>query len=455
MRTILTFLKIAAAVVAFAWVVENPGTITIDWLGYNAELHIGVFILFVMLITVLGIILYSLIKGMMDMPKNMARYRDMTNREKAMKSLTVGLSAVAAGDEKAALYQSRRARNLCREGDGLAHLLEAQAARLNGDELGAARAFMALMDNKDSEFLGVRGLLQSALDHGDHDGALELGHRALTMQPKKAWLLKIVYDLEIKNKNWENARKILYRAEKAGAIAVNKANSDRVAMLLAQAQDAKNKGQEEVYFRAVNKAYKIDARFIPTVLALGDLYLERKKRKAVVALVEKTWRITPHPGLVDLWRRAMPTPNKNDGMAEVRWFERLVALKPDSVEGLQALASVLIAQGLWGEARKALAAAENIRPNVCLYKLWARLEERATHDDLAVRAWLEKAADAPRERVWVCSETGRIYDVWTPVSDQRLFNTIIWDFPQGRTNISDAALQVHAATITQHLLEAP
>ena len=108
---------------------------------------------------------------------------------------------------------------------------------------------------------------------------------------------------------------------------------------------------------------------------------------------------------------------------------------------------------LWGEARKYLEKVQAIRPNVRLYKIWARLEEMATQDERAVRGWLEKAADAPRERVWICSETGRVYDEWVPISDQGLFNTIIWDFPQGR-HVS-SVLSGYVGAPPGALLEAP
>ncbi len=441
-RALWTLFKVGLVIAAVIWVAEHPGTITIDWLDYKLTFHIGLFLIALTLVIMLGITLFSIIKTGLDMPKNMTRYRDITYKDKGAKAIALGLTAVAAGDAKSASYQAVRAKKFLKDDDPLPQLLDAQAARLNGNEMDAARAFMKLMDHKETSFLGIRGLLQSALDCGDHEGALELGHKALEQYPKQAWILCIVYDLEIKARNWDSARKILYRAEKSGAIATNKANSDRVAMRLAEAEQEKASGNEELYFRALNKAYKTDKNFIPCVLWLVQMYLDRNKHKAAISMIEKAWKVNPHRGLIDLWDAAYKPDRDNDTMGRVRWFEKLAKQNPASVEGMLALANVQIQEGLWGEARKSLEKAETIRPNVKLYKLWARLEDRATHDDHAVRKWLEKAADAPRERVWICSETGRIYKAWTPISDQGLFNTIIWDFPQGR-NISSVALTAH------------
>ncbi|MCK5384802.1 MAG: heme biosynthesis protein HemY [Alphaproteobacteria bacterium] len=432
-RTFLTLAKIGLFLGAVVWVAEHPGTIEIKWLDYVLEFHIGffLFVLFVLLVT--GIFLFAVIKSIFDFPKTMERYHDMTGKDKGLKALSIGLSAVAAGDAKSASYQAYRVKKYLKDENPLSLLLEAQAARLQGDEAEASRAYIKLMGNENAGFMGVRGLLQSALDCGDYNGALELGHRALQDYPKQGWILSIVYDLEIRARNWDSASKILYRAEKAGAIIAEKALSDRVTMLLAQALENKKAGDEAGYFRDLHKAYKYNPKFLPTALWLSDMYIERGKHKAAVNMIGKAWKNAPHPELTRLWAKAYQPPKNNDSMARVRWFEKLLKLDPKSVEGLQAMASVMTQEGLWGDARRHLEMAEDIRPNVHLYKLWAELEEKATGDEEAVRFWLEKAADAPRERVWICSETGRVYDEWMPISDQGLFNTIIWDFSQGRS----------------------
>ncbi len=430
-RTVITLAKIGVFLAAVIWVAEHPGKVEIEWLDYTLKFHIGFFFVSLFVLLALGIMIFAFIKGTLDLPKTFARYKMMTGKDKGLKAFSIGLSAVAAGDAKGASYQAYRTRKFLDE-NPLSLLLEAQAARLNGDEAAASLAFIELMKDKNAGFMGVRGLLQSALDHGDYDGALELGHKALEDYPKQGWILSIVYDLELRGRNWDNANKILYRAQKAGSITSEKAGSDRVAILLAQGLEYKNAGDDKAYMRNLQKAYKFDPCFLPTALWKADAHIENGKHKAAIKTIEKSWRCSPHPELTRLWAKAYRVPKNNDAMARVRWFDRLLKLDPKSVEGLQAMASVMTQEQLWGDARRHLELAEGICPNVHLYKLWAQLEEKATGSEMAVREWLEKAADAPREMVWICSETGRVYDEWMPISDQGLFNTIIWDFPQGR-----------------------
>ena len=48
-------------------------------------------------------------------------------------------------------------------------------------------------------------------------------------------------------------------------------------------------------------------------------------------------------------------------------------------------------------------------------------------EDLAAGQNWEKAADAAADKVWICRETGRIYDRWSPIAEPHgSFNTIVW-----------------------------
>ena len=48
----------------------------------------------------------------------------------------------------------------------------------------------------------------------------------------------------------------------------------------------------------------------------------------------------------------------------------------------------------------------------------------------AANAWLEKAMSAPEFKKWVCTETGLVYNEWSPLTPpHNSFNTMVWDYP--------------------------
>lgn len=79
-------------------------------------------------------------------------------------------------------------------------------------------------------------MLQTALGSGDDEGALALAEKALDLHPHQGWILKIVYDLQIRQRLWTKAEKMLARVENAGVMAPEVVRSDRLALYLAQAE---------------------------------------------------------------------------------------------------------------------------------------------------------------------------------------------------------------------------
>ncbi len=432
-RALWFLAKTALLIGAVLWVAEQPGTVRVEWLETTITIHVGLFMAGLLGIILLSIFIYGVIRGAADLPARYRHHAKTKAREKGYRALTLGLTAVAAGDTKAAIRESKRARSLLPDDKGLPLLLEAQSARLDGREGDAQKAFVALLDNKDAAFLGVRGLLQSSIESGDYGSALKLARKALALHPKQKWILRSVYDLEVRGRHWSNARDILARAVKAKAISKERAQSDKVAMALALALEAQDQGLDEVVHDQLKKAYRLDGTFIPGVIMLAQYYAGKGQRKKAVALVERVWRKTPHAALVTLWGGLMDEKvQKTDALSRLRWYERLVKLNTEHAAGHLAAGVAAMDGGLWGEARAHFTQVEKLQPSAALYKALAKLEEKAAGNEEAARVWLEKAADADGDKVWVCRESGRVYDFWRPIAlPHGSFNTIEWAEPHG------------------------
>jgi HemY protein len=421
--------KVGLFVAAAIWVAGRPGNVTIHWLGYDIEAHIGIFLLLLFALTVFVLFFHRVFLEIVMFPKSWKRYRAFRQRDKGYKALTLGLAAAAAGDKKMATYHAHRALKFLPNDKGLPLLLDAQAARLQGDESKAQDAFRQLMDNKDTAILGVRGLLTAALDSGDTGRALHLARQALAMHPKQTALLKAVYDLEIKTRDWSAARNTLYRAEKAGAIDTFRAGKERVTMLILEGQNELRAGMLKKAGDKFRQAHKFDPAFVPAAVHLARFEINQGQRRGAMATIQRTWKFAPHPELAALWNEIAPKRKKDDIAVRMAWVEKLTALRPDDAESQIALAEVAISGGLWGQARQYLGVAEGITPSARLCRLKAKLEDMAGDRTLAHR-YLEQVADAQPDRAWVCSQTGIVYPHWAAIAEPHgAFATMTWDIP--------------------------
>lgn len=446
--------KLGALIALTVWIADRPGTVRIEWMDYTITVQMGFFLLACVLCLLLALFVYQTIKTFVGLPSSLRRYNEIKDREKGYQALTKGLTAVAAGDPKAAAVQARRAAKLLPDDTGLAVLLQAQAARLNGDEAAAARSFVALIEDKDASFLGVRGLLQTALECGDDEGALALAEKALASHPHQGWILKITYDLQIRLHFWSKAQKTLERAEKAGAVEREAARRDRLALYLAQAEKDLADGYPSDALLMIKKAQKLDPSFAPAVMMLADYHVHAGHGRKAQNVILKAWKLAPHGALVAYWLGLQDEAQAADALARLRWLERLLKQNGENARAQRVAGEIAMQAGLWGEARAFLDHAARLEPTTAVYKALAQLEERSTHDEAAIKGWLSMAAGARADKVWVCLQNGNIYERWRALAmPHGSFNTIVWDVPSA--HYGPVVLLNEKAQMSEALIEAP
>jgi len=431
LKAIWFFIQIAIIVGAAVWLYDQPGSIEIAVQDYTVSVKAGLFLLCLGIFITLALILYNLFNAILNVPRALSNLHARNKKQKGYIALTRGLTSVAAGDAKVASQYAAQTRRLLPEDKGLPILLEAQAARLRGDELQARKSFMELVENKDAGFLGLRGLLKSSLDEGNDKEALTYARKALAAYPKQGWILRTVYKLELKNHQWAEAQKTLKQAVKNKAIAKDEADKDLSVILYIEADQERQLGYTKTADKKLAQAYKFNPDFIPIAASYAQNCLDQGKKRKARKIIEACWKKNPHPDLVSLWDQLSPENKPTDPMRRLGWYEKLVALKPDSAEGQIAAAKAAMQDGFWEEARAYLNIAERIEPSARLYKLYAELEEETSHDDQEIRNWLKKAASAPASKVWYCRQTGHVYDRWMPIAPPHgSFNTIRWGYPE-------------------------
>lgn len=416
------------------WLVSQEGTMTIQWMEYTIRVHIGLVLFLVFLSLIFVLFLHKFWIELVTFPKKWKRYRQDIRNKKGHESTMRAFVSLAAGDVKHANYHAYRAGTLLSdqgaEQQAIPLLLQAHTARLQGREQDEKEFYQTLFDNKETTILGLQGLARSLIERGDDEEALLLARQSEKKNHRQPWILKLLYDLEIRTKDWESAIETLKKATRRGVISKEQAQSDQKALFVHLADLSLQEGRKNDAVNYLQKAHKIDPVFIPMAIQLASVYLEQGKRRKAVSIIEKAWKATPHPDLVPLWFSAAPNNKPTDPLIRLRWFEKLSKLKPDSVEGRIAVAGVAIEDGLWGEARHYLLEAEQRKPSARIYRLLAELEDLSTHDDEAARHWIEKASHAPADKCWVCRETGHIYERWYAIAEPYgIFNTIVWDYP--------------------------
>lgn len=430
-RLVLFCLKLAVVVAVAYWLAQRPGEVSIDWLGYRIETSVGLLLLAVFVLVGGVALSYRLLLFLRRAPSKIGETVDSSRRRRGYRALTHGMVAVAAGEADEASRYAKKADSLLDE-PPLTMLLSAQAAQLNGDEKAAKRYFSAMLENEETRFLGLRGLIAQSLRDGDRAAALNYAREAYTMRSETPWVLTSLFDLSERAGDLETAERALKDAEKTRALPAPEAGHKRAVILLEQAIAERRGGNDTAALRAVREAHKIAPGLVPAAALYAELLIASDKARQAAKVLERIWQIEPHPDLARIYALARPA---DGGVARLKTLQRLTAQNADHEESHLALARAALDAQLWGEARRHLSAAAGPdgldgSPREAICRMMAELEEAERGDTAAARAWLARAASAPEDPAWVCDSCGAVSEVWSPRCGAcETFDSLTWHRP--------------------------
>jgi len=408
-RILLFILGVVAAALGLAWLADRPGTVTVEWLGYQVETSALVGALAVAAVVVLLILIWAVLSYLLTRPAAVAAYVRERRKQQGYDALSRGLLAIGVGDRALAQrYAGIARRNLPHE--PLTQLLRAQAAQLKGDRGAARRAFEGMLDRPETELLGVRGLFLEARRSNDDEAARALAVQAVKRDPKLGWGVNALFDMQARAGDWEGALNTLAIARKNGHVEPDVAVRRRAVLLTAEARDAEASNPDKALALA-SEALRLAPSLVPAAEIAGRILASKGESRQASRLVSRTWKLSPHPDLALVYVYAKPGESPRE---RVRRAKHLAGLTQGDIEGPIAIANAAIEAHEWQEARNALVPYLEGRPPARICTLMARIEAGEFGDRGREREWLARAVRAPRDRAWIAD--GYTSDRWLPVS---------------------------------------
>jgi HemY protein len=335
-------------------------------------------------------------------------------------------------------------------------LLSAQTAQLEGDEMAAKKFFTAMLERRETEFLGLRGLLNQALRTGDRGTALRLTERAMTLRPSTPWVLENLFELEAREGRWEAAEETLAQATKRRIMPRERARRHRGVILYELSRTAVASGDRRRGLSLAARAQGLAPDLATPAAHHARLLLDDRRTGPAARAIERAWRSMAHPELAQIYGTIHAGEAQ---LARVKRFERLAAQNPSARESHVALAEAALDAQLWGEARRhleqalaapappAMAAKEansaanpsapagasqdghaGPTPRLCL--LMARLEEAEHGPGEEMRGWLDRAVTAMPDPRYICTGCGGESLEWQSRCPHcGRFDTLLWRTP--------------------------
>jgi HemY protein len=422
LRAVIVF-GVLAALAVLAWqLAETPGEVSLLWHGWRIDTSASFVAAALIIVLGLGALLYAVLYGIRILPRRLAQARERRRKEAGYYALTKGMVAIAAGDAAEARRFATRASELLGRPPG-ALLIGAQAAQLEGRADQAKTFYTAMLEAKETELLGLRGLLGLAEQNGERSKAIELAERARTLAPKAPWVLTRLFHLQIQARRWEAAETTLRQAIAAKAVAETMGRRSDAVLLVQLSLMAERNGDRTLAIERAKKALDLDPALLPASLQLAALYLAGNEPRRARKTIDAAWRRQPHPDLARLYGLALAEP---DAVKRYRALGALEEAAPEHVETHRALARAALEAKLWGEARRHIkAVGDTLDAGFC--RLMAELEQSESGNAAAARDWLAKASEADPEPAWLCRACAASAREWSALCGHcGDFDSLVW-----------------------------
>lgn len=433
-RLVVLIIGVAILAHGFAWLADQPGTILVHWGGY--ELKASVFHAVVLLAFLVGlsILTWSMISALWRSPATMGAFFNRRRQLRGLEALSGGMIAIGAGDRNNATRFAVQARKAL-PNEPMTQLLRAQAAQLSGDRATSRRMFEAMLTQPETEQLGLRGLFLEAEKEGENEAARQFAERSVDLNPQLGWAVDALFELQCKDHDWAGALATLGVAKKHQHHDKPKLDRRRAVLMTARAQALEETDPNRAMALAV-EAHHLAHNLVPAAVLAGRMLAARGHTKRAAKIIERAWRLAPHPDLAFIHAHVRPGDSPHDRLQRVK---RLAQLNPHSIETPIAIATAAIEAKDWAVARSVLEPLDAARQTQRVCTLMARIEGEENGNRGGVREWLARAVHAPRDPAWVAG--GVVSDKWSPVSPVTgAFDAFEWKVPADALDGADSSV---------------
>ncbi|WP_082471965.1 heme biosynthesis protein HemY [Rhizobium sp. Leaf321] len=430
----------------FSWIADRPGLISITWQDHLIETSIMVAASMVVALIAAVMIVWWVIGVIWTSPLSVRRYFRTRKRDRGYQALSTGLIAAGAGNAVLARKMSIRTRGLLSaDQEPLIHLLEAQAALIEGRHADARAKFEQMSEDPETRELGLRGLYMEARRLGANEAARQYAEKAVEHAPYLPWAAQATLESRSQSGRWDEAIQLLDQQRAASVLERGEAERLKAVLLTAKASE-RLEGDPNGAREDAKAALKLAKGLVPAAIIAAKAYLREDNIRKAASILESAWKIEPHP---DVGRTYVRARSGDSTLDRLKRAEKLEALRPNNIESLLVVAQAALDAQQFPKARAKAEAAARMQSREAAYLLLADIEEAETGDQGRVRHWMAQALRAGRDPAWVAD--GIVSDKWLPLSPVTgRLDAFEWKVPFGQIEgpVEDGTLAADEAIAT-------
>jgi len=397
----LVFLAIFSS--CFIWLADNDGVISVEWLGYQIDTNVTYAILAIIIIFFALMTIFRFFLFIINIPTFLKRKQKINNYERSFLKLTEGFVALSQGDSKAACKSSEQVLKIMKN-QPLALIMAAKSAELEGDTKKSEKHYSALLENKNTKFLAVKGLLDNAILRNSIDDIVKYGEQAYKMNSDAPAIAPTLLHSYKVQKDWDKAEILLKKY--SGDEFFKNEEAAKIAYVKAQEFVESDIGKA---ISTLENAYKKYPAFTPVVILLAQLLFDFGKAKKAANIIESAWKNQPHPALTEIYLKIIA--NEKDKI-KLKKVLKLNASNPSLSESNRIVALIYLANEDVEQARNYAQLALEHEETSVLCNLMAEIARKSGNSDYVIETWLARAGNADSDPAWICGKCGTKDKKW-------------------------------------------
>lgn len=421
----LIFFAIALGFLLFTglWFMKNPGTVHINWLGYDIETNPLILILVILIVYIIVSILMNIVEWFASIPSRIRGASEKRAHRIGLLSLTQATEALLAGNGKMALKAAIKAKELLPDSP-LPLFYAAKASHMVGDTSRAKEYLHVLTQNKQASLLGIRGLMHYAAEDHHPQALVDLAEQAYKTRQDVPWVLSILFDHAIRNENWNKAFALHKTMVKSRVYTDEELLRKKALIYVAKAEDSEAQHNIDQALEDARKAYRTYDKDLGICLIYGRLLLLRGENRKLRKVIQAIWSLQPHPDLGSLFRESLSDRSPAE---RIKAVGALYNTNPSHPYSQLFMAESYMKESLWGEARPLLEKLAASSPSQSVFAALAALEETEYNNTQKAHEWLRQAAHAKPADAWKCMGCGQLHPQYHSVCPAcHSFDSVVW-----------------------------
>ena len=322
------------------WVADNPGVIHIDWLGYQIQTHVGVWLFSYVVLAIILHVVLNQVKALRNTPSFLGGW--WSNRRKKKQDIWFQKTLVFLSNEqidKAAKY----AKNFMdqKNKNPLYILIMAQIAEKQKNTAECLMYYQQLAQHDIMGVLGYLGLARVNELHGNQEQALLMIKEAERLHGLSETIIMYRYRIYNEKKQWKLAIESLKNAHKY-------VDKEKVNQLLAEIywqQSCEYPFPENKEY--LEKALQYNPAHYHACLSYVKECLQNNETNIAKKILIKAWQKAPHMDIFTLWQTTAET---QEPLELVQHAHSLLNHYMNHALSYYCLVNLTIKAEMWGKA---------------------------------------------------------------------------------------------------------